>query len=252
MRGPGCFACDERLDHVGIRRIRQHRAAFRLPSVEARFGLRERDLHRRAGILAGQLSELSLAREHPERVLNRGCKAAPGVAATGDRLDSGKRIDCRHPVPFATQRTGNWLAMFSRCRIAEVVLVEFGEIDRRQQRRHSSSRVEVDHPAVGQLQGFVDDRQQRLGGPGLAGVGWHGEQNHVRCSRVRRCEIRRHRGGSGRVRYDLRPRIELDAGHGTAHVVADDDRARYRSVAKCGRKPQPDPAARRWASTPST
>jgi hypothetical protein len=107
VRGTGGFACDQRLDHIGLRRIRQDGAALRLPPVESRFGLHERDLHRRAGILAGQLSELPLAREHPERVLDRGCKAAPGVSTTGDRLHSGERVDRRHAVPFATQRTGN-------------------------------------------------------------------------------------------------------------------------------------------------
>ncbi len=117
VRGPRGFAGDERLDHVGVRRVRQHRAALRLPAVEARFGLHERDLHRRAGILAGQLSELPLAREHPERVLDRGRKAAPGVATARDRLDPRERVDGRHAVSFATQRTGNWLAAFRKCRM---------------------------------------------------------------------------------------------------------------------------------------
>ena len=107
VRGTGGFAGGERLDHVGVRRIRQYRAALRLPAIEARFGLHERDLHRRAGIFAGQLSELPLAREHPERVLDRGRKTAPGVATTGDRFDSRERVDGGHAGPFATQRTGN-------------------------------------------------------------------------------------------------------------------------------------------------
>ena len=48
------------------------------------------DLHGRARVLAGQLAELPLAREHPERVLHRRGQPAPRIAATRNGFDPGE------------------------------------------------------------------------------------------------------------------------------------------------------------------
>ena len=96
-------------------------------------GLQERDLHRRAGVLAGEFSELPLAREHPERILYRGRKAPPRVAATADRLDPGR---ANRPSSWLFPSRPSALGTGWRCSAGahtEVVLVELGEVDRRQQ-----------------------------------------------------------------------------------------------------------------------
>ena len=51
------------------------------------------------------------------------------------------------------------------------------------------------------------------------------------------------------IRDDLRPRIELDAGHGTADVVADEDGAGHRSVVQVRRETAARPSARAEAAS---
>ncbi len=99
---PGRLPRDDRLQHLAVRVVGQHLlGAGRTPAVERVAADPQGGLHRAAGVLPGQLAELPLPGQPPQRVVHRRGEALPGVALAGDRLDAVERVDPAHGCPLA-------------------------------------------------------------------------------------------------------------------------------------------------------
>ena len=255
VRRPGRLTCDERLDHVGLRRVRQH--ARRPPASSRRSATSVCTNATCTGVPASaplELAELPLAREHPERILDRRGEAAPRVAAAADRLDAGEsnrpsscRLLARPSVPETVRDV-------QQVPHAEVVLVEFGR-----------GRSPAAAPAR------VARRRGRPAGTAPARAPRRRPTAARRSSRAWWCPAAPPAGSRSarahRARRGSRSTPPVPAGSGTTSVqasssmpvtgpcggiVADEHSARHRRIAEWRRKRLPDPLARRGRVDPGS